>query len=171
MFISHILLLQIKFVFMLNNTIFLWCKKGRKLPSISCDSQNSWIHFRYIHLDFHVVIYLIYFLRMCFYMCFIKLNLFCITYDFFSWNKLEYILIYHQLIKQSNNIPLCLYVCRFTYIKMNKPQQRYGPCSSMIWKCTLILFSHRTSKLHNSKLVKLASNPVTNLSCCNFCSV
>jgi hypothetical protein len=32
MFASHLLLLQIKFVFMFNNTIFLWCTKGRKLP-------------------------------------------------------------------------------------------------------------------------------------------
>jgi hypothetical protein len=150
---------------------FLGIQKVENCLAISCDSQNSWIHFRYIHIDFHIVISLVYFLRMCFNMCFIKLNIICNTYDFILMKQALVYIDISSINKTKYQTSPCVCVCVGPYIKMNKPQQHCGPCSSIIWKCTLILFSHQTSKLHNGKLVNLASNPVTDLSCCNFCSV
>jgi hypothetical protein len=79
--------------------------------AISCDSQNSWIHLRYIHLDFHMVISLVYFLRMCFYKCFIKLNLFCNTYDFFLMKQAWVYIDKSSIIKTKYQTSPCVCVC------------------------------------------------------------
>jgi len=116
MFASHLLLLQIKFVFLFNNTIFLWCTKHRKLPCNIMWFKKFLNSFKIYSPWFSYCNIFSLFLAHVFLQVFYKLNLFCNTYDFFLMKQAWVYIDISSLNKTKYQTSPCVCVCVGPYI-------------------------------------------------------